>query len=114
MQERRIDQRLPLRLTVAHILDEASPVECLSDDLSATGMRLSRCPGEAWGAPRHAWLEFQLPGADGELVRALGELRHEEDVEGDTRGFRFKYIYPRARRRLEAYLATHTPVASGG
>ena len=66
-------------------------------------MRISRLPGEDWGQPRHAWLQFQLPDEDAVVIRALGELCHESP-DAPVRGFRFKYIYPRARRRLERFL----------
>lgn len=105
MSERRDTDRLPLQLTVDHILGEGVEARCVSEDLSATGMRVSCLPGESWGTPRHAWLQFQLPGDASETIRALGELCYE-DADAPVRGFRFKYIYPQARRRLEHFLET--------
>ncbi len=105
MSERRDTDRLPLQLNVDHILGEGFEARCQTEDLSATGMRISRMPGEEWGMPRHVWLQFQLPGDGAEVIRALGELRYE-DAEAPVRGFRFKYIYPQARRRLERFLET--------
>lgn len=102
MTERRDATRLPLQLEVEHILGDHLEARCQSENLSRDGMRLSCLPGEAWGRPRHAWLQFRLPDDD-EVIRALGELRYEGDG-GPVRGFSFKYIYPRARRRLEAFL----------
>ncbi len=101
--DRRTTERTRLSLEVDHILGETDEAKCVCSDISREGMRLTLLEGESWGSPRHAWLSFRLPGDDGEEIRALGELRYETS-DADVRGFRFKYIYPSARRRLEAFL----------
>lgn len=106
MTERRDRNRLPLELNVDHILGEQQFCQCVTEDLSLDGMRLRRLSNDGWGAPRHAWLQFRIPGDEGPAIRALGELRHEETSDGSPcRGFRFKYINPRARRRYEAFVS---------
>lgn len=103
--ERRTHDRLPLRLFVDHILAEDQRCLCVTEDVSADGVRLRGTPGRGWGRPRHVWLSFTLPD-DGPAIRALGELRYEGDASDGTRirGYRFKYLAPRARRRFEAFL----------
>lgn len=103
--ERRTHDRLPLRLFVDHILAEDQRCLCVTEDVSADGVRLKGTPGRGWGDPRHVWLSFTLPD-DGPSIRALGELRYEGEA-GDgskVRGYRFKYIAPRNRQRFEAFL----------
>ncbi len=103
--DRRADRRLPLRMFVDHIVAEDQRCLCVTDDVSADGVRLRGTPGRGWGNPRHVWLSFRLPD-DGPAIRALGELRYEGADEGNTRvrGYRFKYLSPPARRRFEAFL----------
>ncbi|MCB9542759.1 MAG: PilZ domain-containing protein [bacterium] len=104
--DRRTDRRLPLRIFVDHILAEDQRCLCVTDDVSADGVRLRGTPGHGWGNPRHVWLSFRLPD-DGPAIRALGELRYEG--QGDdglrVRGYRFKYLAPDNRRRFERFLA---------
>lgn len=106
MNERRETDRLPVRLVVSHILSEQDHCVCETNDLSLDGMRVVRGDEGDWGRPRHAWLQFSLPDGDPTIIRALGELRYEGPGEDGraVRGYRFKYIYPRARRRFEAFV----------
>lgn len=103
---RRTDRRLPLRIFVDHILAEDQRCLCVTDDVSADGVRLRGTPGHGWGNPRHVWLSFRLPD-DGPAIRALGELRYEAQApDGQrVRGYRFKYLAPPSRRRFETFLA---------
>ncbi len=105
MNERRVNSRLPIRLEVEHILADEARCECVATDLGPAGMRLVR-EGEGWGDPSHAWLEFTLP--EGETIRALGQLRHEgtDEAGRSVRGFSFKYIYPAARARYDAFVGS--------
>jgi len=103
--ERRIHDRLPMRMFVDHILAEDQRCLCVTEDVSADGVRLRGTPGRGWGQPKHVWLGFRLPD-DGPSIRALGELCYERnDGDGRVRGYRFKYIAPSNRRRFEAFLA---------
>lgn len=104
MTERRCRERNQRAFHVTHILADDARCLCEVSDLSRDGMRIARL-GEDWGAPRHAWLRFWLPG-DTRAIQALGELRHEgTDEQGRAiRGYRFKYLDPKARRRYEAYV----------
>lgn len=108
MSDRRATNRVPLQMRVSHILSEDRQCPCLTDDLSVNGMRLSRVCGGEWGQPRYVWLQFELPGDNHRAIRALGELRHQQHAEisdyASTRGFRFKYINPRDRRRYEDFV----------
>lgn len=105
MNERRDVERVPLRMPVRHILGEDHECFCVTDDLSVDGMRITRVRGGAWGRPRFAWLQFSLPGENAGAIRALGELCHEDAViDAATRGYRFKYINPRDRRRYEEFV----------
>lgn len=104
--ERRTHDRVPLRMFVDHILNEDARCLCVTENLSSDGLRLSGSPGRGWGRPRHVWLSLPLP--DGKPpIRALGELRYEGNSASGkrVRGYRFKYINPRARRRYDAFLA---------
>lgn len=105
--DQRAAQRVPLRLFVDHILGEQDRCLCVTENLSRDGLRLAGHPQNGWGQPRHVWLEFQLPDGDERSIRALGELRYEGLTAGGmrSRGFRFKYMAPRAKRRYEAFLA---------
>ncbi|MBU0554119.1 PilZ domain-containing protein [Myxococcota bacterium] len=100
MRDRRTTGRREIKLFVDHILSERERCLCVSEDLSAEGMRISQLPGQGWAKGQHAWLQFHLPDGP-QPIRALGELRGEGD---HSRSFRFKYINPQARRRFEAYL----------
>ncbi len=102
MSDRRHHGRISTQLTVKHIVDERTTCECAVEDVSLDGMRVRRIEGGDWGTPQHVWLRFELPDG-GEAIQALGELRHEGEEEA-VRGFRIKYIFPRARRRYEAYV----------
>lgn len=104
MTERRCHQRTQRAFHVTHILGEAAECLCLTADYSRDGMQLTRL-GDDWGSPRHAWLRFWLPGDD-QPIQALGELCHEavDDAGRPVRGYRFKYIHPKARRRFEAFV----------
>lgn len=104
MTERRCHERAHRAFHVTHILGEDARCLCLTTDLSRDGMRVTRL-GDDWGEPRHAWLRFWLPGDD-RPIQALGELRHEAtDARGrPVRGYRFKYIDPKARERFEAFV----------
>ena len=105
MEERRVSGRKGLKIFVDHILSEDDHCLCVSEDVSAEGIRLTRLPGQGWGEPRHAWLQFDLAD-DGPAIRALGELRYDRDEQGRAvRGFRFKYLNPRARQRFDKFLA---------
>jgi len=103
--ERRNHDRLPLRLFVDHILAEDQRCLCITEDVSADGVRLRGTPGRGWGHQRHVWLSFTLPD-DGPAIRALGELRYEgaSPDGGQIRGYRFKYLAPPNRRRFQAFL----------
>jgi hypothetical protein len=109
--ERRNTDRVPLRLVVDHIVSEEDHCLCLSEDLSAEGIRLRRLPGQQWGQPRFVWLQFRLPD-EGRLIRALGEVRYDgrasvrygQAEDEPVRGFRFKYINPSDRRRWVAFV----------
>lgn len=104
MTERRCHERAYPAFHVTHIHGDDARCLCLTTDLSLEGMQVTRL-GDDWGAPRHAWLRFWLPG-DAEPIQALGELMHET-VDGrgrPVRGYRFKYLNPKARRRLEAFV----------
>lgn len=105
--DRRTDRRLPLRIFVDHILAEDQRCLCVTDDVSADGVRLRGTPGHGWGNPRHVWLSFRLPD-DGPAIRALGELRYEGQGHDGlrVRGYRFKYLAPANRRRFERFLAS--------
>ncbi len=121
--ERRTQARKPAELTVEHLTAETARLECDGIachvvDLSVDGMRLS-APVEGWSIPaleqvkgaseglleraRHAWVKVTLPDGGGP-VRALVQSRNE-GVDG-TRGFFIKYIYPRDRRRYEAFVTS--------
>ncbi len=102
--ERRDVQRRELRIYVDHILSEEERCLCMSEDLSPQGLKIQRLPGQRWGQPKHVWLQLRLPGELGP-IRALGELRYEGE---QVRGFRFKYINPKARHRYERFLESHT------
>ena len=104
MTERRCRERNARAFHVTHILGEDARCLCLVADVSSDGMQLVRL-GDDWGQPRHAWLRFWLPGDD-TPIQALGELRHEgSDERGrPLRGYRFKYLAPKARARFEAYV----------
>lgn len=106
MPERRTQTRLPLKLFVDHILSEQEQCVCVTEDLSLDGMQLKRLPGQSWGNPRHVWLQFELPDGLGGPIRALGELCHDQASGADEalRGFRFKYLNPRAKRRYAAFV----------
>ncbi len=106
MNERREALRVPVKLFVDHILSEEQHCLCVTEDLGFDGLRLSGTPGRGWGTPRHVWLQFRLPDGDAGLIRALGELRYEGEGDGGerVRGYRFKYLAPRYRRRYDAYL----------
>lgn len=107
-EERRAQSRLAARFPVIHILGEDERHACVVEDLSATGMCVVAAPGDdELPHNRYAWLQFHLPG-DEVPIRALGELCHEG---GASRGFRFKYIYPRDRRRFEAFVREHASEA---
>lgn len=110
MSERRRGDRTPAPMKVTHILDDQHTCECAVEDLSLEGMRVRRLDEGEWGNPRHVWLRFQLPDG-GEPIQALGELRHDGGPE-PVRGFRFKYIFPRARRRYEAFVHAHLTQAA--
>lgn len=105
VENRRIEPRLALQIFVQHIFETQRQVLCVSEDLSPEGMRLVGRVGDDWGQPQHVWLRFQLPG-EAQPFQALGELRYEgPNAQGlPVRGFRFKYMYPRARRRYEAFV----------
>ncbi len=105
--EKRATQRVPLRLFVDHILGEQDRCLCVTENLSLDGLRLAGHPQQGWGRPQHVWLEFQLPDGKQRSIRALGELRYEGVTGGGmrSRGFRFKYMAPAAKRRYEAFLA---------
>lgn len=104
MTDRRTQGRMPAGFPVTHILGDDDQHVCTAADVSADGMRVV-AEGEGWRRSRFAWLQFRLPGEPGTVIRALGELCHEAPAgPGEARGFRFKYIYPRDRRRFEAFL----------
>lgn len=105
MSNRRDQARVPLQLFVEHIFEGRRQVLCVSEDLSREGMRVVGRVGDDWGTPRHVWLRFQLPG-EAEPIQALGELKHERPLADGrpVRGFRFKYIYPKARQRYERFV----------
>lgn len=106
MDERREQARLRLRFPVTHILGEDEQHVCRAEDLSVGGIRIAGARGDGWRRSRFAWLQFRLPGPDGAVIRALGELKHEAAGEGgdEARGYHIKYIYPRDRRRYEAFV----------
>lgn len=101
LENRRQDVRLPAHFEVEHILSETNHCTCELNEVSASGLSLTLKEGSDWGEPHFAWLEFKLPGDDGPAIRALGELRHEEN---GCRGFKFKYLNPHARRRYNNFL----------
>ena len=108
--DKRRSNRQPVRIFVDHILGDDKRCLCVSEDLSAGGIKLSGVPGPGWGRPRHVWLQFRLPDAQESTVRALGELRYErEGADGThTRGYRFKYMSPRERCTFNQFLETQT------
>ncbi len=106
LDERRGAVRAPVKLSVDHILSEKEHCLCETEDLGLDGLRVSGPGGVGWGAPRHVWLEFALPDGDASPIRALGELRFE-GATGDgrlLRGYRFKYMNPKARRRYPSFV----------
>ncbi len=115
MNERRDALRLPVKLFVDHILSEEQHCLCVTEDLGFEGLRLSGTPGRGWGSPRHVWLQFRLPDGDGDLIRALGQVCYEGAGDGGERirGFRFKYLNPRSRRRYDAFLQSALEVGAG-
>jgi hypothetical protein len=109
MNERRDHDRLPVHINARHILSEDRDCECEIVDLSLDGLRVRRVENDDWGQPRHVWLRFRLPG-EGQDFQALGELRHDLKKE-EVRGFRIKYMFPRARRRYEEFVRAGLQVA---
>jgi len=113
MQERRTTRRVSVHLPVEHIISDVDACDCVTTELSLDGLRLAKAPGASWGNPRHVWLQLQLPDAAGGPIRALAERRHDVEhiteardvLDNDAqRGFLIKYIYPRDRRRYEAFV----------
>ena len=105
--QRRKSNRTQIKLFVDHIVGSEQRCLCVSDDVSAGGIRILGEAGPGWGKPNHVWLQFQLPDESGRSIRALSELCYERD-EGDgqrVRGYRFKYISPRERIALNHFLA---------
>jgi hypothetical protein len=101
--ERRGESRVDIRVFV----DEGRAVEqgrlCRAVNVSRTGMYLLRVPGDA-SRSRFAWLGFQLPHGEAPL-RALVEVVHTHRVGAlEASGVRFKYLCPRDRRTLDAFL----------
>ncbi len=99
MTTRRKSDRFERKLFIDHILGEEERCLCVSTNFSAGGLRLTGVPGKGWGKPRHVWLQFRLPTEEQPQIRALAELRYEEEsTSGEwVRGFRFKYMSPRER-----------------
>lgn len=101
MDNRRDYDRLPVQIDARHILGDEQSCPCEIIDLSVDGLRVRRTETGDWGNPRHAWLRFRLPG-EGQDFQALGELCH--DSAEAVRGFRIKYMFPKSRRRYEAFV----------
>lgn len=108
--ERRLSPRLSLELPVEQTLADVPTARARTLDLSADGICLAPEAGETLTEGRFAWVRFSLPtlvaGASAEpVIRALVELC-ERDAERAR--YRIKYIYPRDRRRFEAFVAQAT------
>ncbi len=101
--ERRISPRLALELPVEQVLADVPLGRARTLDLSTDGLCLEPLEGEQLTGERFAWLRFQLPASPaGEgPIRALAELC---DRDAERLHYRIKYIYPRDRRRFEAFV----------
>lgn len=108
--ERRLSPRVPLELPVEQILADSPLGRARTTDLSEGGLRIAPLDGEALLEAPFAWLLLRLPETSetqGEAIRALAE-RRPGPVGGQS--YRIKYIYPRDRRRYEAFVRA----AAGG
>lgn len=103
--ERRQSPRVPVRLPVTQVIADVAKGRAEVTDLSETGLCLEPLPGEAFEDGKFAWLELEIAGEQGEAsrIRALGELCGRR---AEARSYRIKYIYPRDRRRYEAFVRT--------
>lgn len=101
--EFRRELRLPTSLFVNVVLDDDESYLCRATNISRNGVHLLRLP-VARRDIKFAWLLFWLPSSD-HLIRVLGEVVHSDRRdELDHIGFHFKYIDPKYRRLLDAYL----------
>ena len=103
-ETRRKSPRVPFKFAVNQIVTQSQPQLASLVNLSRSGMALSIRAQRCGSTIRYAWLQFSLP--DGNRVRALGEMMHESTVTPNTqiRGFRFKYIAPKERMALNAFM----------
>lgn len=101
--ERRQSPRLSVELAVEQLLANEPFGRARTLDLSTDGLCVAPLDGEQLNAERFAWLQFQLPPSaqDEPPIRALAELCDRKD---DALHYRIKYIYPRDRRRFEAFV----------
>ncbi len=103
--ERRLSPRVAVRLPVAQVVADVAKGRAEITDLSENGLCVEPLEGEVFDDGPFAWLEVVLPADQdsGGPIRALGELCGRRDRQ---RSYRIKYIYPRDRRRYEAYVRT--------
>ena len=101
--ERRQSPRIAVRLPVAQVVADTTQGQAEITDLSESGLCVEPLPGETFDDGPFAWLQVELPAehAAGGPIRALGELCGRRDRQ---RSYRIKYIYPRDRRRYEAFV----------
>jgi hypothetical protein len=112
MHDTRLDQRYAPRRHLQVFVDEGvapgTGTLCRAVNVSRTGMFLLRVPAKR-PATKFVWLGFQLPDG-GQTIRALAEVLRTQSLgslEGE--GVRFKYLHPRDRQRLDAFLEAPRP-----
>ena len=103
---RRKSPRVSLKMNVNQIEGTDSSEIGELVNLSRSGLAVTFAGSKRRDALRFAWLQFRLP--NGQRVRALGELMHENSVQPceKVRGFRFKYIAPRERIALNDFMSS--------
>ena len=104
--ERRQTPRVRLELPVDQIVADEDLGRARTTDVSAEGVRIEPLAGECLLDTRFAWLVLRLPESApaGDTIRALAERRPGEAGERAGQSYRIKYIYPRDRRRFEAFV----------
>ena len=101
---RRKAPRLELDVSVKHILTTDVCLPAALVNLSRSGLAIESDGVSTPSSIRFAWLQFALP--DGTRIRALGERIYEsrDKARKLTHGYRFKYIAPRERVALNAFM----------
>ena len=65
-KERRVDQRIPVELSITQFVDDR-PFPCLASDLSLSGLQANRLLAPLARSSRFIQLEIPLPGLDDPL-----------------------------------------------